>query len=134
MLRVLACAVLVSSTLLSTTKISRLRVIGGTVFFSGFRDSIDFIVLVVLDRLTNLTVPLRGRIFQVTPGTNMSRFSTEVADNILSRFLCKTFFEDFNPVQDDCGLGLTFFNHSVSHRTCGCSRNILLPIWSLEID
>ena len=55
----------------STTAISLTRVSGGTVFFKGFRDSIVFILLIVLYSLMNAPVLLRSGIFQVTLDTTL---------------------------------------------------------------
>ena len=77
------------SSLFSTSLVSLLRVSGVAFFFSGSRDSILLIFLGVLHILMNLPVLLRGGVFQVTLKNNVSRFATEVADNILSGFLSK---------------------------------------------
>ena len=94
-LRVFDCIVLVPPPLLYIPAIDMLRVSGRMIFFMGFRDSIIFIFLVVLHILTNVPVLLRRGIFQVTPGTNVSRFAITVVDNIISDFLCKTCFGVF---------------------------------------
>ena len=93
---VLACIVLFLYPLLYATVISLLRVSGGTVFLRGFRDSIVLIVLLVLHTLMDVPVLLRVGIFQVTPGTNVSRFSTSVEDNIIYSLLYKNGLGVFN--------------------------------------
>ena len=78
---------MVLSPLFSTTDIAMLIVSVGTVLLGGFRDSLVFIFLVVLHIPMDLPVLLRGEIFPVTPGTNLSRFAKVVADNIISGFM-----------------------------------------------
>ena len=49
-------------------------------------------------------------------------------------FCTKLVSEVFNFLKSNCGISLYFVSHSVSYQTCGYSRHILLPWWSLYID
>ena len=64
-----------------------LRVSGGTVLFRVFIHSIVSIFLVVLHGLMILPFLIRGGIFQVTLGINVSRFNIVMADTFISSFM-----------------------------------------------
>ena len=90
MLRGFSCfGLVVLFSMLSIHDIALLIVSGGTILLRYFRYPIVFISLVVLHNLMHIPVLIRCGIFQITPGTYVSRFSTTVVDNVLSGFLWK---------------------------------------------
>ena len=135
MLRGFSCfGLVVLFSMLSIHDIALLIVSGGTILLRYFRYPIVFISLVVLHNLMHIPVLIRCGIFQITPGTYVSRFSTTVVDNVLSGFLWKFIRGFFCYVQGNCGLGSTFGAHSILCQTFDDWRYLLLPQWFLDID